>query len=292
MTVTLSRSTSQQGVASNHRSWNGSIDGDTHDSTAIMSGPPSPPDLTKPGSSLASAGRASSHSLLSAPQNTAPPSRKSRFADAGTTGTNVARASISMPPPTTKPSSMYKPSTVRRPSAMQNAMSIKEAEASLDGTREEMTVGESNGLDELEKTTSLPGTQSASASEPHSPVGLSDTALKPLNPNLSKSGDRSSFSSLFSLGSAFYSGATGLTSAPQSTASSNAGSIKSILSEQPASTPTPLSPSLGAAAEREAASIATTATDPVSVTAHSQPLHQGLRCPWIALIGVGTYRFW
>jgi len=284
MMATLSRTTSRGRSSSNHRSRSRSIDSDTPERRPDMSSPPSPTNSTKPGPSLASAGRVPSHSLLSAPQNAAPPSRKSRFADAGTTGTNVGRASISMPPPTTKPSSIYKPSAVRRPSAVQNAMSIKEGEAALDGTGEEKTVGDMNGLQELETTASLPGTQSGFASEPHSPAGLSDTALKPPVTNLNKQGDRLSFSSLYSLGSALYSGATGLASAPQSTASSTAGSIKSVMSEQPGPTPTPLSPSLGAAAEKEAASTATTATDPVSVTANSQPLHQGSRHPWAALL--------
>lgn len=263
-----------------------------HDLPAEKSGPPSPTNSLKAGPSIASAGRIPSHSLLSASQNAAPPSRKSRFADAGTTGTNVGRASISMPPPTTKPSSMYKPSAVRRPSAMQNATILKGAEAGLDGTAEEKAIGDTNGLVDIEKTTSLPGTQSGSASEPHSPAGNSDTALKPPNSTLNKPGDRLSFSSLYSLGSAIYTGATGLASAPQSTASSTAGSVKSVLSEQPVSTPTPLSPSLGAAAEKEAASIATTATDPVLVTANFQPLHQGSRAHRISLVSLKIDGFW
>lgn len=286
--ATMSRTTSREDGSSNHRSQNRSTEGDTQDRPADMPGTPSPTNPTKPGPSLASTGLVPSHSLLSAPQNAAAPSRKSRFADAGTTGTNVGRASISMPPPTTKPSSIYKPSAVRRPSAMQNATIMKEADTSLDGTAEERAIGDTNGLEELEKTTSLPGTQIGSASDPHSPAGLSDTALKP---NSNKPGDRLSFSSLYSLGSAICGGATGLSSAPQSTASSTAGSIKSVLSEQPAPTPTPLSPSLGAAADREAASIATTATDPVSVTANSQPLHQGSRSPWITWVSLSIDGF-
>ena len=284
MMATLSRTTSQESGSSNQGSRADSLEGNTQYRSANMSGPPSPSDPTKPGPSLASAGRVpSSHSLLSAPtQNAVSPSRKSRFADAGTTGTNAGRASISMPPPTTKPSSIYKPASVRRPSAMQNPSGCLSGEGTLDGTVEEGP--DINGLADVGGTTSFSGVQSGSTSEPHSPSALSDVANKNPNPSSNKAGDRLSFSSLYSIGSALYIGATGLASAPQSKASSNAGSVKSVVSEPSTLTPTPLSPSLGAANERDAVSIATIATNPISITANTQPLHQGSSFPWIVQV--------
>lgn len=280
--ATLSRTISREGAVSNQRSRNGSVNSDSQERAAEISGPPSPTSANKPGPSLASAGRMPSHSLLSAPQNAALPNRKSRFADVGTFGGNIERASISMPPPATKPSSVYRPSTVRRPLAMQNTVEVREMEGGMDGIEEGKVSGDTSGMKDLEKTTSmtsLPGSQSASASEQHSPSAFSDSALKPPTSNLNKPGDRLSFSSLYSLGSALCSGAANLTSAPQSAASSTAGSIKSGISDHPYPIVTPLSPSLGAG-KGEAASLATTATDPVSVTANSQPLHQGSSSFW------------
>ena len=277
--ATLSRTTSRESATSNQGSRTGSVNSDSQERAAEKSVPPSPNISTKPEPSLASAGRVPSHSLLSTPQNAAAPNRKSRFADVGTIGGNIGRANIAMPPPATKPSSTYKPSAVRRPSAMQNAMDLRETEIEMDGVKEEVPAGDTAGLQELEKTTSLPSSQSATASEQHSPSAVSDSALKPPSSHLNKPGDRLSFSSLYSLGSALYSGAANLTTAPQSASSSTAGSIKSGVSEQPMPVATPLSPSLGSA-KGEASSLATTATDPVSVTANSQPLHQGSRFFW------------
>ena len=267
--ATLSTSTSNESATSNQKSRNGSIKCDSQERAANISGPPSPTSSTKPVPSLASTGRVLSHSLLVAAQNAALPNRKSRFADVGTIGGNIGRASISMPPPASKPSSIYRPSAVRRPSAMQNSMEVREMEGGMDGIKEGKAVGNTSGTEDLERTmntTSLAGSPSASA--------LSDSVLKPPVSNFNKPGDRLSLSSLYSLGSAIYSGAANLTSAPESAASSTAGSIKSGISELPNPTATPLTPSLGAG-KGEATSSATTATDPVSVTANSQPLHQG-----------------
>ena len=270
--ASLSRNTSRGSLTSNHHSVIGSLDGDTqeHSTTTDKPAPSSPinPSKPSPAPSLASTGRVPSHSLLSAPNNAALPSRKSRFADVGTTGGNIGRASISMPPPATKPSSIYRPASSRRPTNLSSAMDFKEGETGLDGTIEESVVGDSALLQDLVKTTSLPG---ATTSEPDTPLNLSDSNLKPPNSSLNKPGDRLSFSSLYSLGSAIY-GAAGLSTAPPSAASSNAGSIKSVVSDQP--TPTPISPSLGSA-KGEAVATATTATDPISVIANSQPQHQG-----------------
>ena len=273
--ATLSRTTSCESATSNQGSPTGSIDFDTQErATTDVSVTPAPTSSPRTGLSLASTGRAPSHSLLSS-QNAALPNRKSRFADVGATGYNVGRASISMPPPATKSSSIYQPAAVRRPSAMNNTgMEIKEIEAGIDGTVGEGATRDSAGLDDIERTISLPGSQRTSASDQQVPSAVLDANLKPPTPNLTKPGDRLSFSSLYSLGSAIYNGATGIASNPQSTASSTAGSIKGTISEVPAPTPMHLSPTLGPG-KGEVASNPTTATNPVSVIANSQPLHQG-----------------
>lgn len=277
MASSLSRTTSSGSgsgsVTSNHISLTRSLslDGDTPEQSTDKTAPPSPANTPKSPPSLASTGRVPSHSLLSAPNNAALPSRKSRFADVGTIGGNIGRASISMPPSATKPSSIYRPASSRCPTNLSSTMDPREGETGLDGTLEESVVGDSAVLQDLEKTTSLPGSQGVPASELHSPMIPLDSNLKPPSSGLNKPGDRLSFSSLYSLGSALY-GAAGLSSAPQSAASSTAGSIKSATSEQP--TPTPISPSLGSA-KGETIAPATTATDPISVTANSQPQHQG-----------------
>ena len=269
--TSLSRTTSRGSDASNHLSATASLDAATQEQDTDKPAPPSPANSPKPAPSLASTGRTPSHSLLSAPSNAALPSRKSRFADVGTVGGNIGRASISMPPPVTKPSSIYRPATSRRPTNFASTMDSKEGETGLDGTTEENFVGDSAALQDLDRTTSLPGSQGALVSEPNNPLVPLESSLKPPSSGLNKPGDRLSLSSLYSLGSAIY-GAAGLTSAPQSAASSNAGSIKSVVSEQPMSTP--ISPSLGSA-KGEVVASATTATDPISVTANSQPQHQG-----------------
>ena len=272
----LSRTTSRSSVTSIDISLTASLGADTQDQSTDTPPPPPPPssfNYSKPSPSLASTGRTPSHSLLSASNNAALPSRKSRFADVGTIGGNIGRASISMPPPAAKPSSIYRPANSRRPTILSSAMDPREGETGLDGTIEEGVMGDSAVLQDLEKTTSLPGSQGVLASEQHSPGISSDSNLKPPSSSLNKPGDRLSFSSLYSLGSAIY-GAAGLSSAPQSAASSTAGSVKSAASEQPV--PTPISPSLGSA-KGEAIALATTATDPISVTANSQPQHQGSR---------------
>lgn len=273
--ASLSRTKSMESAVSNLRSGPGSLNGDMQDRSTGASGPPSP-TTTKPPRSLASTGRVPSHSLLSAPHNAAVPSRKSRFADAGTSGGNIGRASISMPPPATKPSSIYRPANVRRPTGAQSSMDSKDGRSSLDGSIEDKSFGDTAVLDDLEKSTS---SQSVPASEPHSPSGISDSGLKPPGSAFNKSGDRLSFSSLYSLGSAIYNGTTGVTSPPQSTASSTAGSVKSFEHPTPIGT-TLISPALGPT-KGEAASSATTATAPISVVANSQTDHQGSTTIWI-----------
>ena len=259
----LSRTASKESNASSQTSQHGLAHADVQDTTTDVSGPPSPTNASKSPQPLNPSNRVSSHSLLSAPQNANIPSRKSRFADAGTANESVGRASISMPPPATKPSSIYRPSTVRHPTGSLGAVDRKELHITLDGAAEEKALGDGYPTRGSEKSTSPPGVDSP---EPHSPSAASDSGLKPSG--LNKPGDRLSFSSLHSLGPGNYNAGIVSTSAPPSAASSTAGSVRSI--EQPTPTITPMSPPLG--------STATTVTDPVSVTANSQPSHQGEKC--------------
>jgi len=177
-----------------------------------------------------------------------------------------------MPPPATKPTSIYRPATSRHPSAAPNNTDVKPVGLGLDGPKEEQPVNDSATFEELQKSVSHNSLQ-AIGTEGQSPSALPEASLKPPQVNSNRPGDRLSLSSLYSLGSAIYNQAAGVGSAPPSAASSNAGSIKSGASEHPASAPTPLSPPLGAS-KGEAVSSATTATDPVQVNANSQPSHQ------------------
>ena len=169
---------------------------------------------------------------------------------------------------------MYRPSAARLPSNLINATGVGDAGSGLDGATEVDPLSSDYGaMAELQKTVSLPASQDGIQPEPQSPSKLSDLGLKPPAPASNKPGDRLSLSSLYSIGSAIYDKATG-SSAPPSAASSNAGSMKSGVLEQPSLTP--LSPPLSGFAKSEATSMATTATDPISVIANSQSHHQGL----------------
>ena len=102
---------------------------------------------------------------------------------------------------------------------------------------------------------------------------LSDSNLKPpLSTSLTKPGDRRSLASVNSLGSVVHDLAHGAPSGNHSAASSSAGSLKHGSPEQQHSIPG--SPPFGVG-KGEITSPATTATDPVSVTANAVPSHQG-----------------
>ena len=268
----LSHKVSMESAASNPTSQAGSVNGDA----AELSNPPSPgkPDGTTSEKWLAATGRSPSHTLLSTSPNTAMSSRKSRFADVGAVGGSVGRASLSMPPPQSKPSSIYRPSAARLPSNLVNATGVAELVNGTDGAKDaDPTSSDYGAMAELQKTASLPATQSGMETEPQSPSKLSDSGLRPPASTVNKPGDRLSMSSIYSIGSAIYDKATGL-SAAASTVSSNAGSTKSAGLEQQVATP--LSPPFGSSVKSEATSLATTATDPVSVTANPQTSHQSL----------------
>ena len=217
--------------------------------------------------------RTPSHSLLPSAIASAT-SRKSRFAEVGTTGA-IGRASISMPPPMNKPSSTYKPSASRRPSAALVKDDELGSAIGMEGAMAFKASDETAVLEDAEKTPSLGGSL-GNASETYAPLTLPDSTLKHTSASVSGSegeGNRLSLSSLYSLGSAIYNGATGGSSV-QSIASSNAGSASSAALEHSYVSPLPMSQALGPA-KGEVLSSATTATDPVSVTANAHSLHIG-----------------
>ena len=224
-------------------------------------------DSDNPPSPTISEDRLSSHSLLSVSSISAV-HRKSRFADAGTIGGSVERASISMPPPANKSTaSKYNAGQTR-----QHAKTLQAIDGTSKGAMSDQVSSDSSAMEILQKTTSSTPSH-VSAPE----ISLSDSAeatLKAPQANSSWPGDRLSISSLYSLGSAVIGGVTGAVSPQQSTASSHAGSMKSSVELQPPAIPPPaLSPSMGPA-RSEATAAATTATDPVLVTANSDPVHQ------------------
>ena len=275
----LSRTASREGATSQQSLSARSTDNEGQRPNVAPSNPPSPPtteDYSKIAPPLlGQVPRSPSHSLLSTSSTPPLANRKSRFVDVGTTSANIGRASISMPPPITKPSSTYKPSASRIPSTAMAINNDGGTDRTADALIEKNTVDEAAGSDDLEKTPSVVGQQPHPASEPYTPLTLPDSSLRPphsttSNPDLE--GNRLSISSLYSLGSTIYSGVTGGSSAPPSAASSNAGSVRGGALDGSTPSSVPLSPSFGSA-RGEASSSATTATDPVSVAANSTTQH-------------------
>ena len=136
-----------------------------------------------------------------------------------------------------------------------------------------------NGLavqDDLEKTPSIQGAEWRPAPTSYASLTPPDSALRPPKPSsVDSESNRLSFSSLYSLGSAIYSGATGGMSGPQSAASSNAGSVKSGAVEQPYAVSTGIIGSSLGSNRGDATSVPTTATDPISVTTSSHTHNSG-----------------
>ncbi len=272
--TSLSKTTSREGTTSLQNDPVRSIHVEQQCHSAAASNPPSPPIVEDSSTAapplLGQLPRSQSHTLLSASTTSVSANRKSRFADVGTSNADIARASISMPPPVTKPSSTYKPSASRRPSAAMASTDSVETDQSTDGSIEKNVVNDPVGSDDLEKTPSVVGQQPHPASEPYTSLILPDSSLRPphsssTNPEIE--GNRLSFSSLYSLGSAIYSGPAGGSSAPPSATSSNAGSVRSGAFDGSTTSTVPLSPPLGSV-RGEVSSSATTATDPVYVTAN------------------------
>lgn len=260
-----SRTISQESGASSpiFQTDNGeSSDQKTTDGTKTPS--PHSPKESRP---LGIKSRTPSHSLLSSSPSSSSLNRKGRFADAGTTGLNVGRASLSMPPPATKPSSIYRPSSTRYPSTTLAANEQGSNRASIDSAPSSKSGNESAIVDDTERAppqSSLP----EASSEPSPPLILREADLKPPS-DTDGSSNRLSFSSLYSFGSAIYNGTTGPISAPQSLASSNAGSVKGPPMEHRNPHSAPLSPTKSSLKD-EVSSTATTATYPISATANAQ----------------------
>ncbi|KAL8688915.1 MAG: hypothetical protein Q9218_005291 [Villophora microphyllina] len=263
--VSLSRTTSQESAASS-QNLSSAAEAAAKGASPVEATPttsstrPVPPPRS----------RTPSHTLLHSNLNSPIPSRKSRFADAGTTEGDTGRASISMPPPSTKPST-YKPAVTRQPSGGPT-VTAGSGKGAISGNRGSM----SNILDRptvVEDYDKTPNIQWFSASEPSPPLPPdSNLKLPPSSATTDAEGNRLSFTSLGSLGSAIYQGTIGSHSAPPSAASSNAGSVKSG-SFDPNSAP--LSPTRTSVRSDLSAST-TTATDPVSVTAN---VHTQLQVP-------------
>ncbi|KAL8682843.1 MAG: hypothetical protein Q9186_001172 [Xanthomendoza sp. 1 TL-2023] len=213
--------------------------------------------------------RTSSHSLLHSALNAPVTSRKSRFVDAGTTSAGTDRASISMPPPSRKPSSTHKTSSRQFPLGVPMNPGLG---------KEENAQGSKHGTGALDESVvaadqdKMPNIQTLPASEPCSPLASDSTLKHPSTSAISDlEGNRLSLSSLYSLGSAIYNGTVSAHSASPSAASSNAGSVKSGTFDLNAA---PLSPTRMSIRSDLSASV-TTATDPVSVTANAHTQTQG-----------------
>ncbi|KAI4187521.1 MAG: hypothetical protein L6R41_002767 [Letrouitia leprolyta] len=208
--------------------------------------------------------RTPSHTLLHSGLDASIASRKSRFADAGTTEGNTSRASISMPPPANKPST-YKPSASRQPSyGLTGGNGLDKGQRSRNSISGVKGTDQSVVMEDSEETHNI---QNLPASEPCSPL-RPDSTLKPPTSSaaIDKDGNRLSLSSLYSLGSAIYNGAVGVHS------ESAASSVKSGTFD-PASVP--LSPTKLSVRSDLSAGV-TTATDPISVTANAHSQNQVL----------------
>lgn len=210
------------------------------------------------------------HSLLSPSTVSSTASRKGRSAEADTRDGDVARANISMPPSTTKPSAIYKSSQARRPSALTQTSGA----STMDGAIARSTAG-SPVLTDSERMPILAGAEESHG--PGSPQRPADIDLAARSPRSSGTGSdvenhRLSISSIYSLGSTTYNGVGG--SAPPSTAGSQTGSVKGY-TEKAIPTSAPAVAAIGGS-RADITSIATTATDPVSVTTISTAQYPGL----------------
>ena len=127
-------------------------------------------------------------------------------------------------------------------------------------------------LDDVEKTPNQSSSHGG-LSELSASLALPEPRLKPPS-DTDGNGNRLSLSSLYSLGSAVDSGTTGAASAPQSNASSNAGSVKSTALDHNLPNSAPLSPTR-TSFRGEVPASATTATDAGCVISNAQLQHTG-----------------
>ncbi len=217
--------------------------------------------------------RTTSHSLLSPSIISSASSRKGRSTNSDTSDGDVGRASISMPPPATNNSAVYKPSVSRRRSIFSDKGGLSETESTMNGTAENKPGGTPSSSD-LERVGNTADAQESPVAGSPSILADHDNALlssKSLVTSSDVEDKRLSISSLFSLGSTIYSGIGG--SAAPSTAGSHPGSMKGY-TERPMPASPPTFPVIGNN-RVEISSIATTATDPVSVTTVSTSQYPG-----------------
>ena len=254
------------------------VEQQTSNSSTLSSSPShhiSPPTSSvRAGSSKpAQPSRTFSHSLLSNSLDPSVISRKSKFADSGTTSA-VGRASISMPPPITKPSHQ-KPLISRQTTAILAASDpstpLSDLEKAVEG-RPAMELGLTDDSDNT-KTLGSPRAKAASELGARSSPSGSTKIANPSITSAENDGHRLSFSSLYSLGSTLHSVATGGSGVP-SAPSSNAESVMSGALDQ--LTVATQSASSHFASNKLETSSATTATDAVSVMVNSRSPHAGL----------------
>ena len=223
--------------------------------------------------------RTNLRSLLPTSSPSSMASRKGRSSEAGVSNDGIDRASISMPPPASK-SILIDPSTTSSPrlSMILGQDDALGSDSNLIKSEKEPVNEGSAILDDLEKTPNLAGTAGNGTSSSYASLVLPGSAQRPAKMSAVEAdteGNRLSFSSLYSMGSALYSGATGAASGTQSTTSSNAGSVKGGITEKSTLVGGSLSPSMGPNKGETMSSI-TTATDPISITTQSHTLNTGL----------------
>lgn len=251
------------------------VEPQTPRSPTLSTSPSHHPSLS-PSSVRTQPSRTFSHSLLSNSSDPSVISRKSKFADSGTTSA-VGRASISMPPPIMKPSNL-KPPISRQTTALLATNDALMPHNGLENAVEGITVTEPAVMDDSDKTKILGSPRGKATSESCVRPFPSDStkAANSSTINAESDGHRLSFSSIYSLGSAVHSVTTGGSGAP-SAPSSNAGSVMSGALDQPSIATLSASSHLGS--NKLELSSATTATDPISVIAHSRSPHSGLPIP-------------
>ncbi|KAI9820372.1 MAG: hypothetical protein M1827_005996 [Pycnora praestabilis] len=206
--------------------------------------------------------RTASHTLSSATSTSLSTSRKGRFAEPDTSDGTSERASISMPPPTTKPLQNVRPAIPRQPSRPLDSSMTEELNTK--SIRDSV-------IEDAETTPNLSGVQGFRNPAPSPALSLPDSALRratasPNNTDIDS--NRLSLTSLYSIGSTILN--NGAPSSVPSAASSTAGSVKGMSSLEAHAQGSPLVPSPRLSpGQGEAPGMATTATNSVSVTTSS-----------------------
>ena len=197
--------------------------------------------------------RSASHSLLSTSPSQPGESRKGRSAEPGIdlTTDGIDRASLSMPPPASKVLTVP-----RRPSTSVAAIDAAKVQDDLQGLTEQAALEESDKTPNLNSlnTRGIPSYASLALPEPSL-----RTSRQHVNAADSES-KRMSFSSLFSMGSTVYNGTA--SGGAQSTASSNAGSIRSAHEHVSIGAAAPSSPPV----KDDTLSASSIVVDPVNIT--------------------------